>query len=108
MSRHTTFKGAIVAAFLTATSGLAQAAISESPDMAACRAEVEQYYGQAIDIKVVNKRRSARGVQVKLAAQLDQYNAEFLICWLSNAGNQGPGTGGNALAARIEPVPEIQ
>ena len=51
---------------------------------------------------------SSSGVKVKLAARLDQDNAEFLICGLSNEDVNGQdleARSGGTLAARVEPVP---
>lgn len=77
--------------------------------MEACRSELNQHYGQEMDVSVVSKRRIPSGMNVKLAARLDQDNVEFLNCWVPKdnavAGEFDQSSG--AFAVTIEPVTVI-
>lgn len=58
------------------------AADSNTEYMKACQSELNQHYGEDMDISVVSKRRNPAGMEVKLAARLDEHNVEFLNCWV--------------------------
>ena len=76
----------------------------------ACRPEVNQHYGQDMDISLVSKRRIPAGIQVKVAAKTDEDNAAFLNCWIPN--NDGADDGfrphSNAVAVTVKPVLAIE
>jgi hypothetical protein len=78
--------------------------------MEACRSELNEHYGQEMDVSVVSKRRAPAGVEVKLAARLDQDNVEFLNCWVPKNDIAGGDfeQRSNAVAITIKPVPVIQ
>ena len=78
---------------------------SSYPSIDSCQAEANRHYGKETPLRIVSKRRTAQGLQVRLSAQLDKDNAEFLVCWIPR--EQGPDQS-NALAARIAPVPQVR
>ena len=51
----------------------------------ACKSELQQYYGDQMDVTLISKRRSASGVQIKLAARKDRDNTEFVNCWVPHS-----------------------
>lgn len=77
--------------------------------MDACKSEVNQRFGQEMEISLVNKRRIQAGLEVKLAARLDRDNVEFLNCWVPNNDAAGGGFNqrANAVAVTVKPVPII-
>ena len=75
-----------------------------------CRSELNQHYGQEMDISMVSKRRNPAGVVVKLAARLDGNNVEFLNCWVPNK-DEAHGSfeqHADTVAVTVEPVPVIR
>lgn len=102
-----------LAATLTALSlgaVTAQAGDRNAQYLQACRAELQQYYGEERELMVVSKRRIAEGTRVTLSAREDRDNTEFVNCWIPNddaRGNQFR-QGSDTVAATITPVPVIQ
>lgn len=105
MIKNTVRNLSIALAMATLPGSLLHAAESSYPGIDSCQAEANSLYGREIQLKVVSKRRIANGLQVKLSAQMDQDNSEFLVCWVP--GNQSP-THAESLAARVEPIPRIR
>ena len=99
---------AIMILGMGAVSVLAADRNAEYVDM--CQSELNQHYGQKMDISVVSKRRNPAGVEVKLAARLDENNVEFLNCWVPNNGEAHGSFDQHAdtVAITVEPVPIIQ
>ena len=95
----------IVLAMTAFSASLLHAEESGYPGIDSCRAEVNSLYGREIQLQVVSKRRTASGLQVKLSAQMDQDNAEFLVCWVPDNRSVAHA---DSLAARVEPVPRIR
>jgi hypothetical protein len=88
-----------------------QAEVREPSNMAACRSEVEKYYGQQVELQIINRRHTSDGLKVKLAARLDRDNTEFLYCRLSYEDLYGQATAVRSaanLVARVEPVPVVR
>ena len=78
--------------------------------METCQSELNQHYGQEMDISVVSKRRNPAGVEVKLAARVDEDNVEFLNCWVPNK-DEASGSfdqRADTVAITVEPVPVIR
>ena len=96
---------AIIFIMIVAPTAALSAAEYNYPNIDICQAEVDRFYGKNTDLQIISKRRMAQGMQVKLSAQMDQDNSEFLICWIPNG--QSPDQA-DTLAARIEPIPLIQ
>ena len=96
-------------AFLSMGSALTQAADRNQAYMDACRAEIEQYFGENRDLSVVSKRRIAEGTRVTLAARSNKDNAEFINCWIPNE-ERGDAfnNGAETVAATVTPVPVIR
>ena len=101
---------ALVAAGLAMGAVKAMAAERNTQYMDACKVEVNQRFGQEMDIRVINKRRIPAGVEVKLAARLDRDNVEFLNCWVPNSEAAGNALDhrSDVLAVTVRPVPVIQ
>ena len=78
--------------------------------MDTCRSELNQHYGQEMDISVVSKRRNPAGIEIKLAARLDENSVEFLNCWVPNnyEAHGGFDQRADTVAITVEPVPIIQ
>jgi hypothetical protein len=107
---NTCLTAAIVLAGLGMGAIKAMAAERNTGVMDACRVEVNQRFGQEMDIRVINKRRIPAGIELKLAARLDRDNVEFLNCWVPNDETAGGDLDqrSNALAVTVRPVPVIQ
>lgn len=75
------------------------------PGIDSCQAEVNAIYGKEVQIKLVSKRRTANGLQVKLSAQIDRDQSEFLVCWVPDS--QAPDYT-ESLAVRVEPVSKVR
>ena len=105
MSKFVIRNLAIIFTMIVASTAELSAAEYNYPDIDICQAEVDRFYGEKMDLQIISKRRMAQGMQVKLSAQMDQDNSEFLICWIPNG--QSPDQA-DTLAARIEPIPLIQ
>ena len=69
-----------------------------------CKSEVLQQYGADKDAMVLSQRRVPSGMQVKLAARMDQDTTRFVNCWVPNNANAdgSPGYGLDTLATRLE------
>lgn len=77
--------------------------------MDACRAEIEQFYGERKNLAVVSKRRISEGTRVTIAARSNDDNAEFINCWIPNEEQTKPfDQGANAVATIVTPVPVIR
>lgn len=105
---NTYFSMAILVVGMGAVSVLAADRNVEYVDT--CRAELNQHYGQEMAISLVSKRRNPAGVEVKLAARLDDNNVEFLNCWVPNndEAHSSFDQGANAVAITVQPVPVVQ
>ncbi len=74
-----------------------------------CRADVDQYFGEEREMRVVSKRRIAEGTRVTLSVKKDSDNAEFVNCWIPNEkSNIGFDQGADTVAATVSPVPVIR
>jgi hypothetical protein len=73
----------------------------------ACKSELQQYYGDQVDITLISKRRSSSGVQVKLAARTDRDNSEFVNCWVPNYDTGGSNFNGAFNTAAIPAATQI-
>jgi uncharacterized protein YyaL (SSP411 family) len=96
-------------ALLSLGTASTQAADRNQAYMEACRAEIEQYYGESRTLAVVSKRRIAEGTRVTLAARSDKDNAEFINCWIPNEErNTDFSQGANTVATTVTPVPVVR
>jgi hypothetical protein len=93
---------------LAAGAASAMASSSNADYIEACKSELRQQYGNQMDITLINKRRVYSGVQVQLAARVDQDNTEFVTCWVPNdETDEGSYSGGyNTAAVKLAPAPQ--
>ena len=91
---------------LAAGTATAIASDNNASYIEACKAELRQQYGNQMDIALINKRRIYSGVQVRLAAHIDQDNTEFVTCWVPNDENDGGNYSGgyNTAAVSLKPA----
>jgi hypothetical protein len=92
---------------LAAGAASAMASDSNADYIEACKSELRQQYGNQMDITLIKKRRIYSGVQVQLAARIDENNSEFVTCWVPNdETDDGRYSGGyNTAAVTLAPAP---
>ena len=67
----------------TLTGALAvQADDQTDREMAVCQTELQAYYGEETELKLVDKRRHQHGTRMRVAVRLDADNAYFATCWV--------------------------
>ena len=58
-----------------------QAAQPIDNELALCKAELQAYYGEEIELNLVDQRRHSYGTRMRVAVRLDADNAYFATCW---------------------------
>ena len=78
-----TLHNLVLGAVLAGTAATAVADDTHDRFLAVCEADVREHYGEQVDVALVNKRRYAEGVKMRVAARLDEDNARFASCWVT-------------------------
>ncbi len=95
--------------FLSLGTAISHASDRNKVYMDACRAEIEQFYGESRSLAVVSKRRISEGTRVTIAARSNNDNAEFINCWVPNEDQTTSfDQGANAVATTVTPVAVIR
>jgi hypothetical protein len=78
-----------------------QAGERSERELSSCMAELQAYYGDEIQLNLVDKRRNEHGTRMRVAAKLDADNSYFANCWVANdhTSDFAEGDMGNMVAA---------
>ena len=68
-------------AALTGGAFSVQAAQPINSELASCKAELQAYYGEEVELNLVDQRRHSHGTRMRVAVRLDADNAYFATCW---------------------------
>lgn len=91
----------VLAAALTGGTYYAQGAEHTDRDLDLCKAEIQDFYSADTKLTLVDRRHDMDGTSMRLAAQLDSDNSQFVTCWIPRREQGGfvYGSGSSGLAS---------